>query len=207
MRDIRLCRQCKFIKITTLRRRNRSDYMALDMLIRSTDRQPACHKGEIAMSQEINSQKGFTLIELMIVVAIIGILAAIAIPNFVAYQAKSKQSEAKVSLGAIFTSAVAYQAESQAPQSYSPATISQIGWQPSGSPRYSFWYQDGVNAAGNGTTTTRFNGSSSAATPCNVTVAPTSAGFSVRSSSAGFTAGANGNIDGDTACDHWFIND
>ena len=69
---------------------------------------------------KFKGQKGFTLIELMIVVAIIGILAAIAIPNFVAYQAKSKQSEAKVSLGAIFTSAVAFQAESQNPQSYSP---------------------------------------------------------------------------------------
>ncbi len=77
------------------------------------------------MCKSFKGQKGFTLIELMIVVAIIGILAAIAIPNFVAYQAKSKQSEAKVSLGAIFTSAVAYQAESQNPQSYSPATISQ----------------------------------------------------------------------------------
>lgn len=153
-------------------------------------------------------QRGFTLIELMIVVAIIGILAAIAIPNFVAYQAKSKQSEAKVSLGAIFTSAVAYQAESQNPQSYSPSTISQIGWQPSGSPRYSFWYQDGVNLAnGDGTTVTRFNGSSVATTPCNVTAAPTSGGFQVLASSTGFTAGANGNIDGDTACDHWFIND
>ena len=160
------------------------------------------------MCKPFKGQKGFTLIELMIVVAIIGILAAIAIPNFVAYQAKSKQSEAKVSLGAIFTSAVAYQAESQNPQSYSPSTISQIGWQPSGTPRYSFWYQDGVNpATGAGTSVTRFNGSSAATTPCNVTTAPASAGFQVLASSAGFTAGANGNIDGDTSCDHWFIND
>jgi hypothetical protein len=39
------------------------------------------------------------------------------------------------------------------------------------------------------------------------TVAPTSGGFTVAATSSGFTAGANGNIDGDTACDHWFIND
>ena len=44
----------------------------------------------------------------MIVVAIIGILAAIAIPNFLRFQAKSKQSEAKTNLGGIFTAETAY---------------------------------------------------------------------------------------------------
>jgi type IV pilus assembly protein PilA len=41
------------------------------------------------------NEKGFTLIELMIVIAIIGILAAIAIPNFVSYRNKSYCSEAE----------------------------------------------------------------------------------------------------------------
>jgi type IV pilus assembly protein PilA len=63
------------------------------------------------MFKQLKGQKGFTLIELMIVVAIIGILAAIAIPNFLQYQMKSRQSEAKTNLQAIKTSEVSFQAE------------------------------------------------------------------------------------------------
>jgi type IV pilus assembly protein PilA len=61
--------------------------------------------------RKMMQSKGFTLIELMIVVAIIGILAAIAIPNYMNYQMKAKTSEAKANLGAIKTSEVAYMAE------------------------------------------------------------------------------------------------
>jgi len=56
------------------------------------------------------NRKGFTLVELMIVVAIIGILAAIAIPNFVAMQYRAKRAEVPSNVDGIKTAELAYDA-------------------------------------------------------------------------------------------------
>ena len=56
----------------------------------------------------LQNRKGFTLIELMIVVAIIGILAAVAVPGFMQYIKSSKTSEAKTNLKAIADGAISY---------------------------------------------------------------------------------------------------
>lgn len=55
-------------------------------------------------------QRGFTLIELMIAVSVVGLLAGIAVPNFVRYQLKSRTAEARTNIAAIKTGQEAFRA-------------------------------------------------------------------------------------------------
>lgn len=139
------------------------------------------------MFKRMHDQKGFTLIELMIVVAIIGILAAVAIPNFLRYQAKSKQSEARVLLSGLYTSQVAFFAEENGYGTWNMAAgavtdTHLIGFAPAATPKY---YQDSTCTAcpGGGPSV---NGS---ATNTN------------------FTNDAQANIDGDATVDVWTVSD
>ena len=97
------------------------------------------------LSKFHKSQKGFTLIELMIVVVIIGILAALAIPRFMRATTKAKQSEAKQILKQIYTMQQTYK---QANDTYwitalvasaaAPNAFAQLGVEIGPTARYSY---------------------------------------------------------------------
>jgi len=99
-----------------------------------------------------HNQKGFTLIELMIVVVIIGILAALAIPRFMAATTKSKQSEAKQLLKQIYTMEHAYRQEFDTyacngltGSSAAPTALATIGVEIMVSARYTYAVTAGAN--------------------------------------------------------------
>ncbi|MGE5189133.1 MAG: type IV pilin protein [Gemmatimonadota bacterium] len=141
----------------------------------------------------MRSKKGFTLIELMIVVAIIGILAAIAIPNFMRFQAKSRQSEAKTNLGGVFTAETSYFAE------YNRfAHLGTVSWAPIGTTgRYKYTTGGGADL---GLQTVVYDAwivqPGINLTSGDIDVAPFE-----------FTAGAQGSVDTDVFMDQWMIND
>lgn len=65
----------------------------------------------ISVVTDLRQRQGFTLIELMIVVAIIGILSTIAIPNMMKFQLRTRASEGRLNLSAIRTAQKAYFSE------------------------------------------------------------------------------------------------
>lgn len=81
-----------------------------------------------------SKEQGFSLVELMVVVGIIGILATLALPRFQLFQARAKQTEAKANLSHIYTLQTAYHGEND-----TFGTIAQIGFlNPSGKRRYDY---------------------------------------------------------------------
>lgn len=156
------------------------------------------------MLRSWQDQKGFTLIELMIVVAIIGILAAIAIPNFLQYQARARQSEGRTNLGGVFVSETAYLGETGRYGSFQ-----EIGFTlASATNRYT--YRGPVNGGAGG------DGACNQGVSCFQTTVPVAGAAAVNATAgaaaalgppAAFTATASGNIDGDGTIDQWHVND
>jgi prepilin-type N-terminal cleavage/methylation domain-containing protein len=78
-----------------------------------------------------NQERGFTLVELMIVVAIIAFLSMIAVPNFKRYIAKAKRAEAFMNLGSLYTAQKIYWAEHGC-YTADLAGLGGAGWKPEG---------------------------------------------------------------------------
>ena len=92
---------------------------------------------------KMKNQKGFSLVELMVVVAIIGILAAIAIPNYQKFQRKSQQVEAKTMMSGLYASQITFMNE----WNFLSASFNQIGYEIIGDvPKYAVGWADASKA-------------------------------------------------------------
>jgi type IV pilus assembly protein PilA len=132
----------------------------------------------------MKKNKGFTLIELMIVVAIIGIIAAIAIPSYLGFVSKTRRSEVKYNLEAIYKAEISWFGENSSFDN----SFARIRWRPEGTAYYTY-------SVGN-----EYYGK-------NVATNPMPGGITPAADALSFSAYGWGNIDSDATVDVWHVND
>jgi prepilin-type N-terminal cleavage/methylation domain-containing protein len=93
------------------------------------------------------NNKGFSLIELMVVVAIIGVLASFAIPQYQSFQSKARQKEGMTLLGSYYTAAQASLVE----LGHYPGNFVAVGFSPAGVVHYRITAADNATAVPTGT--------------------------------------------------------
>ena len=137
-------------------------------------------------------ERGFTLIELMVVVAIIGLLTATAYPNYAKFQARARQAEVKANLKSYFTAVKGQFAETNR------WTCGACGWAlDPGSYGYNYFLSGSV----------WLTAGSYGCDASSILAAEQSDPDFNGGTLGGFTAGATANIDADMTCDGWNIND
>jgi prepilin-type N-terminal cleavage/methylation domain-containing protein len=161
----------------------------------------------------LKKEEGFTLIELMIVVGIIGILVAIAAPNFARYQSKARQSESKIALAAVYGGEKSFYSE------YSSyiGDMTAIGYTPEGNKRfYSLGWSTGVAANSTslisgfttpGTAVPNFARINFPGTWASCTPALSAVPVATSTDPQVFTVTASGQIRDGQPCDIWTIDE